>query len=580
MREAAADTAGAGHDVAWEIHALAARAHARTGDLESAAAAGRSAIDAVERVRGQFASGLLRTSYLAERETVYRELVTVLLRLGRTEEALEVADAVRGRALLEHLAALRANGGATVRELAEEERQILRQADDLARRIDDIEATAQAETAAEYRAELGRLHRQLDRTQARYAIALLRAEERMAGRIGIVGGAKASMAEVKRALGADEALLEYLVEPESVRVFVVTREAVASSQAEIPRPSLSMRVRLARELVGRPGIDREAAGPVLAALHDLLVAPAARSGLLAGKRRIVVVPHAELTYVPFAALRDPATGRYLVEDFAILHLPSAAALPALRQSRGKGHSPAGAIGFAPFPEELRHSVGEVGALRESLGGSRSVKGSEATERRFRRALAEAAVVHAATHGVLNARNPLFSRLAFVRGRGTESKDDGRLEVHELVSSPVRAGLVFLSGCETGVGSAWATGFGRGEDYATLERAFLYAGAGNVIATLWRVEDEKAAVFAKSFYRHLTGSRSEHSVSDALANAQREMLGDPRFGSPYHWAGYRVSGSGDVDPRTIRGSRSWRDRLLSPFWGVAAQAWPGLSVPNG
>src|SRR5207302_2920477 len=68
------------------------------------AAAGREAVTAVERVRGNFGSGLLRTDYMAGRAAAYSDLVAALARLGRMNEAFAVSDAARGRALLEHLA--------------------------------------------------------------------------------------------------------------------------------------------------------------------------------------------------------------------------------------------------------------------------------------------------------------------------------------------------------------------------------------------------------------------------------------------------------------------------------------------
>ena len=118
-------------------------------------------------------------------------------------------------------------------------------------------------------------------------------------------------------------------------------------------------------------------------------------------------------------------------------------------------------------------------------------------------------------------------------------DDGRLEVHEVLGLTIGSPLVFLSGCETGLGSAWSTSFDRGDDYTTLAQAFLYAGARNVVATLWRVADESAAEFAASFYEAFRSS----GAADALALAQRRMIGDARYSAPYFWASYQVSGAG-------------------------------------
>jgi CHAT domain-containing protein len=149
--------------------------------------------------------------------------------------------------------------------------------------------------------------------------------------------------------------------------------------------------------------------------------------------------------------------------------------------------------------------------------------------------------------VLNVRSPLFSRMELSQGRNG-SEDDGRLEVHEVNRMRIGASLVFLSGCETGIGAAWSNGFAKGEDYATLARAFLHAGAGNVIATLWRVEDMKSADFAGLFYEFLGRSdraSPEGALTDALTSAQRRMVRTPGRESPFYWAGFRLTGSGDL-----------------------------------
>jgi CHAT domain-containing protein len=166
-------------------------------------------------------------------------------------------------------------------------------------------------------------------------------------------------------------------------------------------------------------------------------------------------------------------------------------------------------------------------------------GGAATEGRLRRALAAGAVVHVATHGVMNARNPLFSRLELATPETGSDQDNGRFEVHELLDLHFRSPLVFLSGCETGLGTAWSTQFEAGQDYTTIAQALLFAGARNVIATLWRIDDEGAAQFATRFY----AARQALGTPEALARAQREMMADPRWRSPYLWAAYEVSGGG-------------------------------------
>jgi CHAT domain-containing protein len=134
---------------------------------------------------------------------------------------------------------------------------------------------------------------------------------------------------------------------------------------------------------------------------------------------------------------------------------------------------------------------------------------------------------------------MFSRIELAAGGGMETENDGRLEVHELLGLTIESPLVFLSGCETGVGAAGSSSYAAGADYVMLAQAILYAGADNVVATLWRVEDRSAADFATAFYGELRSADPEL----ALARAQRRMLADPAYRSPFHWAAYRISGGG-------------------------------------
>jgi CHAT domain-containing protein len=350
------------------------------------------------------------------------------------------------------------------------------------------------------------------------------------------------VSDVAGALRPGEALLEYLVAPDRVILFVVRADTLRAIVRALARDELSVQLRVARELVGRADGDPRQADAVLRRLHDVLIEPAIEAGALHGVRRLIVVPHAELAYLPFGALRDRESGRYLAEEFVLVHVPSATSVGLLRGSAGRRRIPGGAVGLAPFPDRLPASAVEIEALGEALPGARKLRGSQATERRLRHALEEAGIVHVATHGILNALNPMFSRIELVPGRarrGDESPwtDDGRLEVHEVLGIRVASGLVFLSGCETGTGTAGATAYDRGNEFATLAQAFLSAGAGAVVATLWRVEDRGAAAFAARFYEALrTGA-----APDALAAAQRAMIADPRWSSPYHWAAYRISG---------------------------------------
>jgi CHAT domain-containing protein len=282
--------------------------------------------------------------------------------------------------------------------------------------------------------------------------------------------------------------------------------------------------------------------PVLEALYDRLVRPALAELPVDRIRRLLIVPHATIAYLSFGALRDASTGQYFVERYALLHLPTASALPALRASTRAPTAGGRNVALAPLVDVLPASRQEAQRFRRSVRGAEVLIGAKASEGALRLALAHGGLVHVATHGTMNARNPMFSRIELWPGNGAARSEDGRLEVHEVLGLKITSPLVFLSGCETGLGTAWSTSFDRSDDYATLAQAFLYAGARNVVATLWRVADEGAAALAERFYLRL----STLGVADALAAAQRAMIADKRYGAPYFWAGYQVSGEGTAD----------------------------------
>ena len=530
-----------GYAAEWEARLLESRALERLGRTQEAAAAGRRALATVEGVRSNFSSGLLRTAFVADKREVYAHLISVLLRLGRIDEAFGVADAARGRVLLERLAAAGQTSSAhsAPAEAFSDGAMLLSEIDRLVESIDYIEETPTSDLSPDESRELAFLYDRLKRARREYEGFLVQAAETDRDAAAFLGAARPDVAAVRAALGPEQLLIEYFVPLEGqVVVFLVTRDRVHALESPVSVENVASRVRLARELMARNDGARERLDRVLGSLHEALIEPLLGAGLLSDARELMIVPHQVLVYLPFAALKDRTTGRYLVQDFTMRVLPSAAALPLLadrKTDKGKGTRAVSA--FAPFPDRLPATRREVGAVSAEDAKISRYLGSRATERTVRTALEGSGVVHLATHGILNAQNPMFSRLELARNNGGDPADDGRLEVHELLSLPIHAQLVFLSGCETGVGAAHSTAFVQGEDYATLAQAFLHAGAGSVIATLWPVEDAGAAAFAEQFYRNLTG----RSPAQALARAQRAMLAHEKYSAAYYWATYQLAG---------------------------------------
>jgi CHAT domain-containing protein len=200
------------------------------------------------------------------------------------------------------------------------------------------------------------------------------------------------------------------------------------------------------------------------------------------------------------------------------------------------------LALAPRVAELPGSRQEVEAVRSLYGRDATVlTGSRASERALRDSAPAFGVIHLATYGVLNQHNPLFSFVDLARTTDT----DGRLEVHEVLGMKLNARLLVLSACQTGLASGAVSDVPAGDDWVGLVRAFLGAGAQNVIATLWAVEDRSTARMMEQLHRHLRDGQSE---SAALSQAQREMLRNPATSSPLYWAGFILVG-GPSSPGT-------------------------------
>jgi len=184
--------------------------------------------------------------------------------------------------------------------------------------------------------------------------------------------------------------------------------------------------------------------------------------------------------------------------------------------------------LVPLPA-TRTEVESIAALEPER--SRVYLGAEATEARAKAEMPRARRLHFACHGLLDRRHPLDSALALSPG-GTD--DNGLLQAWEVIERVrLDADLVTLSACETGLGRDMG-----GEGLVGLVRAFQYAGARAVLASLWEVSDRSTALLMQRFY---TGLRRGLTKDEALRAAQTEVRGQAAHAHPYHWAAFQLSG---------------------------------------
>ena len=339
-------------------------------------------------------------------------------------------------------------------------------------------------------------------------------------------GIELDIALLQRQLEPADALIEYGVQDDELFACVVTREGVQLARRLAAWPQVVDAVRALRFQIetlrhGSAPVQRhlpmleQRVQARLEQLHLLVWQPLAP--LLGPRHRVLVVPHAQLGAVPFAALHDG--GSCLADRWQLSLAPSARIASHALSSRGRAATRVLALGESG---RLPHAAREATAVARLLPQGRALIGDEATLDRLREHAASADVIHLACHAQYRTDNPVFSALHL---------HDAVLTAEAISSLQLPGALVVLSGCETALSDA-----GTGEEMLGLTRAFLRAGAARVLAALWPVDDASTADLMVDFY---AGLRRGQAPGAALRQAQ--LKARQRQAHPFYWAPFVLTG---------------------------------------
>jgi len=554
------------------IEALAslARAERKLGRPEDARSRVEEALLLIETLRTRETDPDLRASFLAAQRAAFELEIDLLMELDRrqpgqgyAEKALEVSEHAHARSLLDLLQEARAD----IREgvdprLRDRERGLLarlsakagQQAELMSR---PVAAERRQAAGNEIRAvldELAEVEEEIRKSSPRYA--------------ALTQPPLATSAEIRSLLDSESLLLEVSLGEE--RSFLWAVDAGSVTGFELPpraRIEAAARAVYDRLAVLAPGDApfEQAAGM----LSRMVLGPVA--GRL-GTRRLVVVADGELQYIPFGTLPIPEAAGFtpLLTRHEIVNAPSASAI-ALQRRLARRTAVAGDVAVLAdpvfAPDDPRVAPGAM--PRSAAGpGLRSAASSPAapflrlpwTRREanaiaavvpagrsflaldFRASRATALspdlagyrIVHFATHGIIDSRTPALSGLMLSRVGESGEPLDGFLGLRDIYNLRLGADLVVLSGCETALGKEV-----RGEGLVGLTQGFLYTGARQVVASLWRIEDRATAELMSRFYRGLLVEGRPPAM--ALRLAQLAIREDKRWRSPYYWSGFVLQG---------------------------------------
>jgi CHAT domain-containing protein len=560
-----------------------ARSERGRGNLLDARASIEEALGKIEHLRSSFYEPELRTTVFTKAQDFYELKMDLLARTGGSQpdqalvdDALEASEQSRARTMLDLLAEARIDIRQGISEQLKQREQAS-QARLSALQSQLIQIHQQPKADQRRIATLEGELKQVEAEREALACEIRRQHPRYAE---ILYPRPLGAQSIRRLLDPQTALLQYSLGQETSFLFVVTRESVSSFR--LPKAGqispLVEELRAALKSPGRRGLGsyRRAAEQ----LYQMLIAPA--EGTLATKQKLMIAPDGPLYYLPFEALLVKGAGAgggagspdYLLKRWSVSYVPSASVLASLRQNRRAAEDkPAKEFlafadpdyeaddqtqltrdGKKPAQDNLAQAMRglfdgqarwELTRLAESHHEATEIArlyrpeqvalylGPQAKEENVKGNcdLATARRIHFATHGLTNERQPQYSGLVLTLD--DNSQEDGLLQVYEIFNLKLKAELVVLSACQTGLGKEL-----EGEGMIGLTRAFMYAGVPSVVVSLWQVADRSTAELMVKFYQQMdrVGDKAE-----ALRRAKLELIDNSCYQHPYYWAPFVIVG---------------------------------------
>jgi CHAT domain-containing protein/Flp pilus assembly protein TadD len=590
-----------------------ARSQHDAGDVVAARKQIESAIDVIESLRTKVTSQDLRASYFASVRQLYELYIDLLMEQNHNNphenfdvQAFEASERGRARSLLEMLTVARVGVRDKVEPQLLENEQVLRA--ELSQKEQQLGAASKTKNASTDLAD------EVDELIDRYQEARAVVHDASLQHTDQARPAPLNLQQIRdQVLSDDAALLVFSLGEKRSFLWLITKNSFTSS--ELPaRSEIESQAKEVRELLMAPvmkeGESFEARQKRLAdaeeqywnkatSFSNMLLGQVAQN---LGSARLLIVPDGELQYLPFNALPIPLRNDRtpLLAEHEITFQPSASALSKLK-NRGSQEGDKGLAIFADpvfgsddqrfaamhketAPSYLAQDTQTTQALRDvnsnwtngnipRLIASRSEADGivaliptadnltaldfEANKQRVMAAdLSRYRLIHFATHGVLDNKNPELSGLLLSRIDEDGHPKDAFLRLDDIYNLKLSADLVVLSACNSGLGKDV-----RGEGIVGLVHGFMYAGTSRVVASLWKVDDDATAELMVHFYKEMFNSRQ--SPAAALRTAQLAMWQQRRWHAPYYWAAFVLQGDyeGTIHLQETRSTR-WRQVAIA------------------
>jgi CHAT domain-containing protein/tetratricopeptide (TPR) repeat protein len=490
-----------------------------SGEDESALQNYRRAVQLVEQDRRKLKDDAARSSFMDDKLDCYYRPALLLLQQRRYSEAFALYEQSRARSIADMLFS------SQLAFKTPQERDLFSRLQTQRTTIAARQMDLFALTSSEYRDKNGRkiadLERVIEGMQQQYQ-QLESVIAAQAPRLKQMTQAEpATLESVQRAASlGDFDLLYYVVSDTAIIEWLVNGSGVHVKDVFLPRSQLINKVATLRESL-ESGPDTPFDEEHARQLYLYLIQPLAP---YIHSHHLVIIPHEELNSIPFQVFLDPGTGIYLGETYAVSYAPSATVLKDLASS---GAARQGKL-LAVADPGLAAAVDEVNSIaRFYPNRSKVVQAASKTE--LNSLVAGYDVVHLSMHGEFDEREPMLSYLQLKPA----PPDNGRLTAAEIFGLPLkRNALVVLSACESGRVQA-----GHSNEVEGLVSGLLYAGAGTLVLSDWKVDAASTSVWMQAFYREAQSRPPAEAARLALIAVKSQ----PGYGHPYFWAPFLVTG---------------------------------------
>jgi CHAT domain-containing protein/Tfp pilus assembly protein PilF len=339
------------------------------------------------------------------------------------------------------------------------------------------------------------------------------------------------------ARSSNSILLSYWLAPDRSFLWAVTPTAITLHELP-PEKRIAALVEEYGTLLENLRDPLDSESPAGRELSRILLGPV--RGLLKSGEHIVMVPDRALHSLNFETLPDPDhPSQYLIESATVAIAPSLGLLTNAGAHAAQSGNSILLIGDPePAAEEyqrLPYAAKEIALIEQSFaagdrGPLRSVvmEGVHAYPAAYRDSdPAGFAYIHFAAHATTNRESPLDSALILSRHESGYA-----LSARDVMNIPLRADLVTLSACRSAGARAYS-----GEGLVGLSWAFLRAGAHNVVAGLWDVNDMSTANLMADFYSRLTRGAAP---TDALHQAKLGLVhSNGAYRKPFYWGPFQL-----------------------------------------